>query len=64
MRGPYGELAKTATISQDRYSRSEVKFMSTVRVSDIQSKADELAKEHRELDAKIQEVNWKTELIL
>lgn len=58
----YRELAKAAAITQDRYSRSEVKFKSTVDVAKIQSQADDLAKQHRELDAKIQEVNWLTEL--
>jgi hypothetical protein len=61
--GIYSELAKAATVSQDRYSRSEVKFKSTVAVDEIQKMADRLAKEHRELDAGIQERNWKTDLL-
>ena len=59
----YRELCKTATVTQDRYSKSEVKFISTVNVSDIQKIADRLAKEHRELDAAIQEINWSTILL-
>jgi vacuolar-type H+-ATPase subunit E/Vma4 len=59
----YSELAKAATVSQDRYSKSEVRFISTIKVAEIQKTADKLAKEHRELDSMIQEVNWKTELI-
>ncbi len=58
----YRELAKAAAITQDRYSRSEVKFKATVDVAKIQSQADDLARQHRELDAKVQEVNWLTEL--
>jgi hypothetical protein len=59
----YRELCKTATVTQDRYSKSEVKFISTVNVADIQKIADRLAKEHRELDAAIQELNWSTMLL-
>ena len=59
----YSELAKAATVTQDRYSKSEVRFISTIKVAEIQKTADKLAKEHRELDSMIQEVNWKTELI-
>lgn len=61
--GIYRELAQAAIITQDRYSKSEVKFKSTVNVAEIQKQADQLAKEHRELDAKIQGTNWLTELI-
>src|SRR5258706_16086115 len=44
-RGVYAELANAAAIGQERYSRSEVKFKSTVSVSEIQSQADALSKE-------------------
>ena len=62
-RGVYFSLANQATVTEQRYSRSEIKFISTVDVSKIQKHADDLAKRHRELDAKIQELNWKTDLI-
>jgi hypothetical protein len=58
----YSELAQAASISQDRYSRSEVKYVSAVSVADAQQRADELAREFRSLDARIQELNWKAEL--
>lgn len=58
----YRDLAQAATVTQDRYTKSEVKFKSTVVVAEIQKRADELAKEHRELDAKIQAANWQVEL--
>jgi hypothetical protein len=58
----FSELAQAATVTQDRYSRSEVKFRSTVNVSEIQKRADALAREHRELDATIQALNWNTSL--
>lgn len=52
-----------ATIKQDRYSQSEVKFVTVVNVSNLQKEIDLLAKKYRELDVKIQEKNWTTELI-
>lgn len=61
-RTAYAELAQTASITQGRYTRSEVKYVSTINVAEIQKRADELAKNYRELDARIQELNWQTEL--
>ncbi len=58
----YRDLAQAATVTQDIRTKSEVKFMGTVKVSQIQERADEMAKDHRELDTKIQELNWKTDL--
>jgi hypothetical protein len=58
----YRDLAATATVDQNRYSRSEVKFVSTVDVAAMQRRADDLARQHRELDAAIQANNWSTEL--
>jgi hypothetical protein len=58
----YSELAQAASISQDRYSRSEVKYVSAVSVADAQKRADDLAREYRTLDARIQELNWQAEL--
>ena len=40
-----------------------MKYVRTIDVVDIQKRADELAKDYRELDARIQEFNWQTELI-
>ncbi len=59
----YRDLAQAASITQDRYTKSEVKFRSTVNVAEIQRRADSLAQEHRVLDAKIQEGNWRTDLL-
>ncbi len=58
----YTDLAKAATVTQDRYTKSEVKFKSTVNIAEIQQQADSLAKEQRELDTRLQEANWRTDL--
>jgi hypothetical protein len=59
----YRELARSASISMPRYSQSEVRFISTVDVAMIQGRADDLAKEIRELDTRIQERNWSVDLL-
>ena len=59
----YADLAKAASVVQSRTSRSEVKFKSTVSVPDLQTRVDELSKTYRETDARVQELNWRTELI-
>lgn len=58
-----GDLLEHASIKQDRFSRSEVKFQRTVDVVQIQAQVDELSKAYREFDYRIQEMNWKTDLI-
>lgn len=59
----YSNLALNAAVAQGRLTRSEIKYVSTIKVTEIQKRADELAKQYRELDARIQELNWQTELI-
>lgn len=45
-----------------RGMRSEIRILSTVNVREYREKADILARDLRELDAKIQALNWSTEL--
>lgn len=47
----------------DRYSRAEIRVISTVDVRGLQKQADALAAELRGLDERIQELNWLTDLI-
>jgi hypothetical protein len=56
-------IADAASTRQDRYSKSEVKFVATISVTQLQKQADQLSKEFRELDTRLQELNWKTELV-
>ncbi len=59
----YEDLAEHATIEQNRYSKSEVKFVITINVLDTHKQIDALSKAYRELDSKIQQFNWATDLI-
>ena len=57
------EFAKSASQKVDLYSNSEIKILSSVDVVTLQKQIDELSKEIRELDMKLQEANWQVDLI-
>ena len=59
----YSDVATRASTSQDRYTRSEIKYVSVVDVREMQKKVDKLAGEYRKLDTQIQKMNWEVELI-
>ena len=59
----YRGLVGTASLTARRATRSEIKILSTVNVKEIQKRVDDLAKELRLLDNKLQQANWTTELI-
>ena len=56
-------LIQAAIIKQDRFTKSEVRFHSTVDIVTLQRQADNLAQAYRELDTKIQAANWLVEVI-
>jgi hypothetical protein len=58
----FHQVAEAASAGQARYGKAELRIVRTVDVGELRRKADALAKERRELDASIQEVNWQTEL--
>ena len=58
-----GEALKVLTEREDRYNRSEIRFVRTVDVKDFRHIYDSSAAELRELDLKIQAVGWTTELV-
>ncbi|MEO0870298.1 MAG: DIP1984 family protein, partial [Cyanobacteria bacterium J06642_11] len=56
-------LIQAASITHDRYSRSEVRFVSTVNIADLQRQLDHVSRDYRLLDAQIQSLNWQVDLI-
>jgi len=56
-------VTDAASVRQDRYTKSEVKFVATVSIAGLQKQIDQLSKQYREVDTQLQELNWKTELI-
>ena len=61
-RAVLGNLVNAAVTPQHRYVRSDIKYFRTINVSDVQKQMDDLAKQYRELDTRIQEINWSTDL--
>jgi hypothetical protein len=61
--GALHQVAETASVVQARYGKAELRMVRTVEVAKLRRRADDLAKERRILDARIQEVNWLTELV-
>lgn len=62
-RNAYSNLIDAASIRQERYSRSEVRFVSTVEIAAVQRQVDDFSRSYRELDSQIQALNWQTDLI-
>lgn len=59
----YSELIEQATERHDRYSRTEIKYVTIIHVKDTQKRVDELSQKYRLIDMIIQELNWKTEFV-
>ena len=57
------ELIESTTISMDRYSRCEIKFVRCVDVNKLQGTIDRLSKEFRELDVRMQGLNWTIDVM-
>lgn len=51
-----------ANVRSDRFSRNEIKFVRTVDVNALQKKVDDLSRDLRELDSRLQQANWMTDL--
>lgn len=61
-RNIYHGLCTASVIRDSRYSKKEIKFVTTLDVDRIIDVTDELAKDIRILDAKIQMKNWEVEV--
>ncbi|MDQ1698944.1 MAG: hypothetical protein QOG34_807 [Frankiaceae bacterium] len=46
-----------------RQMRSELRILTAIPVVDLRRRADQLAKDYRELDVRIQQRNWEVDLI-
>jgi len=46
-----------------RVTHSEIKFLSTISIAGTQRRVNDLARRHRELDSRIQEMNWSVDLL-
>lgn len=57
------DFLESASEKIDRYSQKEIKIISTVNVSVLQKELDQYSKTLRELDTRLQSMNWTTDLI-
>ncbi|MGB1287354.1 MAG: DIP1984 family protein [Aggregatilineales bacterium] len=55
--------AINSAIQQPRYGRMEIKFYSTIDIAAVQKQVDDISRQYRELDTRIQELNWTIELL-
>lgn len=61
--GVLDALIRSAGSPQFRTRGSEIKFIVTVDIAQLQRDRDRLAKHYRDLDTAIQAVNWGTDLV-
>lgn len=54
---------EAASSRVNRYSRTEIKLVSTVDVATLRKQLDEVARSRRDLDSQIQGMNWTTDLL-
>lgn len=62
-RSVLAKVVDEASQHVDRYSQSEIRIISTVSVKGIQKQVDQLSKAYREIDTKIQGMNWNIDLL-
>jgi hypothetical protein len=56
-------LVRMASERVPRYGRNEIRVLSTVDVAEKRREMDELALRRRDLDTRLQQANWTTELV-
>lgn len=61
--GVYRDFLDNASKKLDRYTQREIKIVSTVNVREMQKQVDEMAKQLRETDSLLQQMNWNTDLM-
>ncbi len=59
----YKDIVYTGSQASHRARNTEIKIKSTISIVDWQTEIDKMSKELRLLDNKLQEYNWKTNLI-
>ena len=57
------DVLEAANVRSDRFSRNEIKFVRTIDVNGLQKKVDDLSRDLRELDSRLQQANWMTDLL-
>jgi hypothetical protein len=61
--GLLGGLVRMASERVPRYGRNEIRTLSTVDVGEKRREMDQLALSRRDLDTRLQQANWTTDLV-
>ncbi len=64
LQSAFHQVAEAASAGLQRYGKAELRIVRTIDVGALRQRTDELARERRELDVRIQEANWQTDLIV
>ena len=56
-------LVRTASERVPRYGRNEIRVLSTVDVAEKRREMDQVAVRRRDLDTRLQQANWTTDLV-
>lgn len=56
-------LAQAAGQGAQQYGYSTIKYFRTIDVAKVQKRADDIARRFREIDTRIQELNWTVDLV-
>jgi DNA-binding transcriptional regulator YdaS (Cro superfamily) len=59
----YDKVATCAASTSGRYSCDEIRKIATIDPAKMRKATDDCARDRRELDMRIQEKNWTTELL-
>ena len=59
----YRSIYEAATIKQERYNANEIKFVRCIDAKALQYTINQLSKEYREIDTKLQGLNWTVDFI-
>jgi len=59
----YRSIYEAATIKQERYNANEIKFVRCIDAKALQHTINQLSKEYREIDTKLQGLNWTVDFI-
>lgn len=58
-----GNIVNQIASNDTRFGKNEIRFIRTVDVRELHKEVDKYSKQLRELDLKIQELNWTVELV-
>ena len=59
----YRSICASGNVRIDRYSPKEVRYVRTLDTPALQAQVDSLSKQYRQLDTRLQGINWTVDLV-